>query len=330
MSKVLLIGGAGYVGMPVAQHFLNHGHEVVVVDNFVYGHQVTFLGMFGHAGLEFFNFDLASDEGRQAIVAIFAECDFAVILAGLVGDPITKKYPAESLSINDIALKALMDEMSAIDGKRVIFVSTCSNYGLMPEGVLATEDSELSPLSLYAEAKVSNERYFLKKAKERNQVYTVLRFATAFGMSPRMRFDLTVNQFARSLAVGEELVVFDADTWRPYCHVNDFARLIALVFHSDDDLVKGQIFNAGGDENNYTKRTLVELIVSKLPSANFSYRENGSDPRNYKVSFEKVRGLLNFTPKYSVEHGVDEVLGCVERGFFQKDVITNIYGNYDL
>lgn len=330
MSKVLLLGGAGYVGVPVAEYLVEKGYQVVVIDNFTYEHQPAFLGMLGRPNVEFFNYDLTSDSGRRAVLDIFSECEFSVILAGLVGDPITKKYPEKSREINSVALKILIEEMSGFPDKRVIFVSTCSNYGLMPEGVLATEESDLSPLSLYAEAKVENEEFFLSLAKEKDLTHTVLRFATAFGLAPRMRFDLTVNQFTRSLAVGDELVVFDADTWRPYCHVKDFARLIGIVFESDSESVKGQVFNAGGDENNYTKRKLVELIVSKLPSANVSYQENGGDPRNYKVSFEKVKQVLGFVPSCSVEFGVDEVLTYVQKGFFRGDVNTNLYGNYDL
>lgn len=330
MKKVLLIGGAGYVGIPVAEHFVNLGASVTIVDNFIYGHRKSFLGMLDKEGIEFLNLDMASATDVKRIVELFVESDAVVVLAGLVGDPITKKYPEQSAVINDTAMKNLMDELvSAADGQHIIFVSTCSNYGLMPEGVLANEESDLHPLSLYAEAKVDNEKYILSKADEQCAV-TVLRFATAFGLSPRMRFDLTVNQFARSMAVGEELVVFDADTWRPYCHVKDFARLIENVFNSDRSLVNGQVFNAGGDVNNYTKRSLVEMIRSKLPEAKVEYRDHGGDPRNYRVSFEKVRTVLGFEPLYTVEYGVEQVVDAVEKGFFTDDVENNDFGNYTI
>ena len=215
--------------------------------------------------------------------------------------------------------------------KNVIFVSTCSNYGLMPEGQLADETSELSPLSLYAKAKVEMENVIIDHTKKGNLNGTVLRFATAFGISDRMRFDLTVNQFTREVAIGKDLLVFDADTWRPYCHVNDFARLADVVIQSEDRLTRGEIFNAGGDENNFTKRSLVELIGTKLDVSGVSYKENGGDPRNYKVSFNKLNEVLNFRPQFSVEDGIDEIIDAINRGFFIKDVDqNNLFGNYTL
>ena len=118
------------------------------------------------------------------------------------------------------------------------------------------------------------ENVIIDHTKKGNLNGTVLRFASAFGISDRMRFDLTVNQFTREVAIGKDLLVFDADTWRPYCHVNDFARLADVVINSEDNLTRGEIFNAGGDENNFTKRSLVELIGTKLDVSGVSYKEN--------------------------------------------------------
>ena len=151
------------------------------------------------------------------------------ILAGLVGDPITKKFPYEAHDINDIALRGCIDQLNGRGLNKVIFVSTCSNYGLIQDDVLADEDFELTPLSLYAKSKVGAEKHLLSLKGQTDYHPTILRFATAFGLAPRMRFDLTVNEFTREVAEGNELVVYDAHTWRPYCHVRDFARLIGRV-----------------------------------------------------------------------------------------------------
>ena len=257
--------------------------------------------------------------------------DAIVILAGLVGDPITKKYPVQSNQTNLLGMSNLIEHLSkgANKSKKVIFISTCSNYGLMPEDKLADEKSELSPLSLYAKAKVEMEKLVIDKTLAGTIHGTVLRFATAFGLSHRMRFDLTVNQFTREIALGNDLLVFDADTWRPYCHVNDFARLVDMVIQSDSSVTKGQIFNAGGDSNNYTKRGLIELLSNKLNVENVTYKNNGVDPRNYRVSFNKIKSALNFEPKYSVEDGIDEILNAIQRGFYRTDIDdNNMYGNY--
>ena len=130
----------------------------------------------------------------------------------------------------------------------MIFISTCSNYGIIEEGSLADEDFELKPLSLYAKSKVSAERFLLAQAGNVDYAATVLRFATAFGLAPRMRFDLTVNEFVKDLYEKGEILVYDADTWRPYCHVNDFARLVRVVLEAPSDAINFEVFNAGGEE----------------------------------------------------------------------------------
>jgi nucleoside-diphosphate-sugar epimerase len=161
---------------------------------------------------------------------------------------------------------------------------------------------------------------------------TILRFATAFGCSERMRFDLTINEFTRDLYLGKELEVFDKDTWRPYCHVNDFFNAISKVFSADSSSVHGEVFNVGGDENNYTKKMIVETILSKIPSGKVKYLDEGPDPRNYRVDFKKIRNTLDFNPSYSVDDGVDEIIEALNKGRFLPKATDSLnqYGNYDL
>ena len=334
MERILLIGGGGYVGTAMSNYFtVRKNSQVIVVDNFIYGHQVTNQGLITNPKVEYYNLDYTDSNNLHSICKIGETVDAIIILAGLVGDPITKAYPELSDAVNNYGMRSMIEAFSkqSYGDKNVIFVSTCSNYGLMPEGQLADETSELSPLSLYAKAKVEMEHVIIDHTKKGNLNGTVLRFATAFGISDRMRFDLTVNQFTREVAIGKDLLVFDADTWRPYCHVNDFARLADVVIQSEDRLTRGEIFNAGGDENNFTKRSLVELIGTKLDVSGVSYKENGGDPRNYKVSFNKLKEVLNFRPQFSVEDGIDEIIDAINRGFFIKDVDqNNLFGNYTL
>jgi nucleoside-diphosphate-sugar epimerase len=254
-----------------------------------------------------------------------------VILAGLVGDPITKKYPEASEKVNDVGIKSCIDffDDKAIDN--LIFISTCSNYGLIKEDELADEDFELNPLSLYAKAKVGAEKYLLSKKGKVNYTATVLRFATAFGLSPRMRFDLSVSEFVRDLFFGEELLVFDEHTWRPYCHVRDFSRLIDLVLQANSDKIDFEVFNAGGNVNNNTKKMIVDTILEFLPEAKVKYTENGSDPRNYKVSFEKVKSRLGFEPEFTVQKGVEELINALGMGVFGDSLKNKSrYGNYEI
>jgi len=224
--------------------------------------------------------------------------------------------------------------MDYFDGKgldKLIFISTCSNYGLIGENELADENFTLSPLSLYAKAKVANEHYLMQKKGVADYTGVVLRFATAFGLSPRMRFDLSVSEFVRDVFFGEELLVYDEHTWRPYCHVRDFARLLETVINTDKDKVNFEVFNAGGDVNNFTKKMIVDEILKFIPDGNVRYGENGSDPRNYKVSFNKVKKVLGFEPQFTVTDGISELVNALQIGLYADSMKDkNKYGNYEI
>jgi nucleoside-diphosphate-sugar epimerase len=328
MKNILLIGGAGYVGTVITSHFLKLGYKVRALDNFIYKNQESIQGYLGDENYEF----MLGDFGDSDILQSAAQgIDNVVILGGLVGDPITKKYPDASHEINEKGIQACIDFFDDKKIDRLIFISTCSNYGLIKENELADENFELNPLSLYAKAKVAAELHLLSKKGKVNYTGTVLRFATAFGLSPRMRFDLSVSEFVRDLYFGSELLVFDEHTWRPYCHVRDFAKLIDLVINADAEKVDFEIFNAGGDVNNYTKKMIVDKIVSYLPESNIKYGANGSDPRNYKVSFKKVKDTLGFEPKYTIKDGIEELIKAFNLGVYSDSLANkNRYGNYEI
>jgi len=328
MNNVLLIGGAGYVGTVITSHFLKLGYQVRALDNFVYRNQESVQAYLGDVNYEF----IAGDLGDLKVLAKAAEgIHNVVILGGLVGDPITKKYPEASNKINDIGVQVCIDFFDDKELERLIFISTCSNYGLIKEDELADENFELNPLSLYAKAKVGAELHLMSKKGKVQYTGTVLRFATAFGLSPRMRFDLSVSEFVRDLYFGEELLVFDEHTWRPYCHVRDFARLIDLVINADSKKVYFEVFNAGGEVNNFTKKMIVDTIESYIPEAKIKFGAEGSDPRNYKVSFKKVKETLGFEPKYTVKDGIEELINAFKIGAYTDALANkNRYGNYEI
>ncbi|MBN1183235.1 MAG: NAD(P)-dependent oxidoreductase [Bacteroidales bacterium] len=328
MKNVLLIGGAGYIGTVLTSHFLARGYRITVLDNFTYNNQFAVLPFLGEKGFRLISGDMNNpsllEEASKGVEDV-------VLLAGLVGDPITKKYPIESGLINEKGVRHCMDYFTDKEISKMIFVSTCSNYGSIKENEMADENFRLNPLSLYAKAKVSNERYLLDKKGNANYAGVILRFATAFGPSPRMRFDLTVSEFVRDLFFGRELVVFDENTWRPYCHVRDFARLIELVLNSDNATVGYEVFNAGGEVNNCTKKMIVESILEIIPNGMVKYTDNGGDPRNYRVSFEKVKKTLGFIPEYSVMDGIMELIDGLRNGIYADSVDDkNRYGNYEI
>ena len=328
MKNILLIGGAGYVGTVVTSHFLKQGYKVTVLDNFVYDNQFSIIPYVGDPNYKIVYGDMGDS---KVLDSVSKDITDVIILSGLVGDPITKKYPEESEAINEIAVKNCMDYFNGKGLGKLVFISTCSNYGLIKDDELADENFELSPLSLYAKAKVANEKYLMSKKTEVDYTGVVLRFATAFGLSPRMRFDLSISEFVRDMFFGQDLEVYDKDTWRPYCHVRDFARLLDIVINSEREKVNFEVFNAEGNVNNATKQMLIDEILQRVPSANVSYSENGSDPRNYRVTFEKVKTVLGFEPKYTVKDGVDELVDALEIGLYEDSVTNkNRYGNYKL
>jgi nucleoside-diphosphate-sugar epimerase len=326
--KVLLVGGAGYVGAVMTNHLLWKGWSVRCLDQLIYQNQSSVQAYLPSSNYEFIHGDMR-DPG--AVAAALDGVDDVVILAGLVGDPITKTYPQESDEINRAGVAALIDAVGTHPVDRLIFVSTCSNYGMVEKDEVVDENYPLTPLSLYAKHKVEMEKKILALEGQVRYHPTILRFATAFGLSSRMRFDLTVNEFVRELYLGKDLLVFDAKTWRPYCHVKDFARAVETVLSAPADKVSFEVFNVGCEANNFTKQMVVEEIVNHLPEAKITYREAGSDPRNYRVNFEKIRQTLGFTPEVSVEAGIEEILKALRQGLFdQVEERKHFYGNYQI
>jgi nucleoside-diphosphate-sugar epimerase len=321
--RVLVLGGMGYVGTVLMPYLMDIGWAVSCADLLLYENGPLALPFWDRAGFRFRRVDLRDDSTYGSIME---EVTDVVVLAALVGDPITKIYPHHSAEINVDGLKRFLGACSGRRLRRVVFISTCSNYGMRSDDTPATESSELNPLSVYARNKVDIERYLTGVATDLQ--VTILRLATAFGLSPRMRFDLTVSEFTRELYLGRELQVYDPDTWRPYCHVKDIACAINAVLTAPEAKVSREIFNVGGNMNNLAKRSIIEIITKHVPGAKISYKQHGFDPRNYRVDFSKIRRELDFTPRYTVEAGVLELLDALARGVFD-DVETrpNFYGN---
>jgi len=216
----------------------------------------------------------------------------------------------------------LMTQLRSADKagvERFVFASTCSNYGKMPDpSAYVDENSELRPVSLYAETKVAVERYLLGLERTRRAKPTCLRFATVYGMSPRMRFDLTVNEFTRQVVTGKELVVFGEQFWRPYCHVRDLARSVVHVLESPEEKVAFDVFNVGDTAENYRKLDIVEAIVAQVPEARVSYVKKDEDPRDYRVSFAKIRDVLGFQVTRTVPDGIREIREAIEDGLLTQ------------
>ena len=327
-KKILLIGGAGYIGSVISENFLKKEYKIKCFDSLIYSQDYCIDSLLKKKNFEFILGDLRN---YNKFDGLFENITDVIILAGLVGDPISKKYPKESEDINSIALKKFITNCNKRKLDRVIFVSTCSNYGLIENGKKADENYILNPLSNYAKSKVDMENYIMSLNGRVDYSPTILRFATAFGISPRMRFDLTINEFTRELFLKNNLEIYDAKTWRPYCHVNDFVQIIDKVLKSDKQKINFKIFNAGSDRNNYTKLQIIENLKKYFPESKVSFKEKGNDPRNYRVDFSKIKNQLGFEPKYSINDGIKEIIKVLKMGKFNnlKKYKDNL-GNYKI
>ena len=324
MKKVLLIGGAGYVGTSITNVFLNKNLSINILDNFIYKHKFSIKKFLPNKNFNLIEGDY-SDKNKLDVA--LKDVSEVIFLAGLVGDPITKKYPDLNQIYNIDGIKNCLNYLSNKKINKFIFVSTCSNYGLIPNDDLANEEYELKPLSLYAKAKVEIENYILKNSTKYNFETVILRFATAFGLSERMRFDLTVNEFTLELLNRNTLEVYDPDTWRPYCHVRDFAKIMMKVLETNSGVLNSEIFNCGSNSNNHTKRDIVNIIKSKIKNTNINFKSGDTDPRNYRVDFSKLKNFFLFTPNISVEEGVQEIIDNF-RLFSGKE--KKFFGNYEI
>ena len=196
MKNILLIGGAGYIGSVITEKLISDGNNVRNLDNLLFDNKFSITKYIKSKNYEFIQGDLCSDDDLKKAIEGITD---VIILAGIVGDPLSKKYPKETDQINEKGIKNCLNFLNKHRLDKVIFVSTCSNYGVINDDEIADENHKLNPISLYAKSKVNIENFILSKKKEFNFSPVILRFSTAFGLSPRMRFDLTVNEFTMEL-----------------------------------------------------------------------------------------------------------------------------------
>ena len=310
-GPILVTGGAGYVGSVLVDELLRRGRQVRAVDALSVGDGHSVLHLWSRPGFEFMRGDVRDPELRAAALT---DVEAVVHLAAVVGDPACARDPDRAREINLGATVALAGEAAAAGVDRFVFASTCSNYGKLQDGdAVATEEWELRPVSLYAETKVAAELDVLARTTS-GFATTCLRFATVYGVSPRMRFDLTVNEFVRDAFVNRKLLVYGAQFWRPYVHVWDAAQALSAVLEAPTETVQGEVFNVGNSSQNFRKQDLVEFLVERLPDTVVERVAKEEDPRDYRVGFDKIESRLGYATTRTVPDGIDELIALLGSG----------------
>lgn len=314
MKRILVTGAGGYIGTVVCEHLLLQGYEVIGTDALRFGPR-PLLQLIRSAKFTFLQANLTKEADTTEVIRL-AHPDGVVHLAAIVGDPACNAEPELARALNVGGTKSLFLRSVDAGVRRFLFSSTCSNYGLSPNDEPLSEESPLNPVSLYAETKVVAEQWLAEQHAPCTP-RMILRFATAHGLSQRMRFDLTVNEFIKVLAQGRPLDVYDADTWRPYCHVKDFATVIGGLLNTDNVRASASVLNVGFDSENFRKRDLVAKIGAGIGIApDVRYIGAGKDRRNYRVSFAKLAQYIPGHPTATVDTAVQEIAAAVRLGVF--------------
>ena len=314
-SNILVTGGAGYIGSMLIPHLIKKHHKVTVVDS------LLFKGFYPMENYTRINYKFIKADIRDEcfIESIIREEEFSTIihLAAFVGEPLCNSFPELAREINFNATKSLVDLSEEYNMGKFIFASTCSNYGISTEE-LASEESVLKSLSLYSETKIQSENYILGKANGKFHP-TILRFATVFGISTRMRFDLLINELIRDAFVKKEIILYNPRAWRPFVHISDVVRAIEMTVSAQPELTEKQIFNVGGEGSNIRKGGVANIIKEFLPNTNIGLFEGKDiDPRNYGVSFKKIKDNLHYCTETTIREGIKEIIDALNSSRFDN------------
>lgn len=331
----LITGGAGYIGSLLTGVLLQQGWSVTVVDDLLFG-GTSLLGYWHHPRFRFAKGDvcdpatLRASGGEIAVGDLPpARFDAVIHLAAIVGFPACQMVgPQVAWRYNFEGTKRVFAVADAGQVERFVFASTYSNYGLSPDGKPVTEESPLNPQSLYAETKIAAEQYLREQTTGATTMPILFRFATLFGVSPRTRFDLIINQFVLEAMTRRKLIIYQRGYARSFVHVRDVCDAILLGLTASPEIVNREIFNVGSDEGNYTKDEIVALVQRHVEGTVVEYKDLtfGGDMRDIRVSFAKIRERLGFKPRISVEQGIREVAGVLLNGVI-KDALDSQYRN---
>jgi nucleoside-diphosphate-sugar epimerase len=303
-DRVLVVGGAGYLGSALVPMLLDRGYRVRVLDSLLFG-KSSLNAVECHP-----NFELIPSDVRdiQAVVHSMRGCDAVIHLAAIVGDPACEENPQLATEINRAATRMLIDVSRGQGVRQFLFASTCSVYGA--SDFLMDEHAQVAPISLYAQTKIDSEELLLDACSSDFHP-TILRLATLFGISPRPRFDLVINLLTARAVRSGRITIFNEEQWRPFMHVSDAARaFLACLQANHIDVVSGEVFNAGSNWLNHRLSRVAAEISRIVPTVEVDRIAN-EDRRNYRVSFDKIHTRLGFACERNLEEGIREIAEMV-------------------
>lgn len=325
---VLVTGGAGYIGSLLTSELLRQNYRVTLLDSLLFGGE-SILPFMSHPNFHFLKTDVTEPRAiRDAVKRDWGKPDAVVHLAGIVGFPACQAVGKQvAWKYNVEATKMVYGQSADLGVERFVFASTYSNYGYSEDGKPVTEETSLHPQSLYAETKIAAEEYLLSQ-KDSVCAPLLFRFATLYGISPRTRFDLIVNQFVLEAFTKRQLIIYQRGYSRSFVHIRDVVRGIIMGLEAEQNKIRGQVFNLGSDTGNYSKNDIVGFVLKRMPETIVEYKNLtfGGDMRDVTVSFEKIRNVLGFETTLNVDDGVREVLYALKSGLI-KDPTDDRYRN---
>ena len=298
--KVLITGGAGYIGTSLIPLLLNKEYKVTVYDSLMFNNGDKLLPFISNRNFSFVQGDIRDE---KKITEIIKDFDVVIHLAALVGFPICReKGESESYDVNVKGTEIIIKSMNK--NQYLLFGSTGSNYGEV-KGI-CTEETPLNPLSIYGKTKTLAEQLVINRENS-----TAFRFATAFGVSPRLRLDLLINDLTYKAVKEGYSVIYESHFLRTFIHVRDIARVFLFAIENKEKM-KNNIYNVGSEKMNYSKKEVCELIKKQLPETYFNYADVGEDPdkRNYVVNYDKIK-RLGFDTTIGIENGIEELIKSI-------------------
>jgi nucleoside-diphosphate-sugar epimerase len=317
---VLITGGAGYIGSYLTSELLRANQRVTVVDSLLFGGE-SLVPFLHHPNFNFVKADVTVPRAiKDALKDDWQKPDAIVHLAAIVGFPACQAVgPQVARRYNVEATKKVFEQAVDLGVERFVFASTYSNYGLSVEGQPVTEESPLNPQSLYAETKIAAEEFLLGQ-KDATCAPLLFRFATLYGMSPRTRFDLIVNQFVLEAFTKHALIIYQRGYSRSFVHIHDVVRGVMMGLEAEQPKIRGQVFNLGTDHGNYSKDDIVQLVLKRIPETVVEYKDLtfGGDMRDISVSFAKIKKVLGFDTTLNVDDGIRDLLFALKAGIIRN------------